>query len=81
MSTPKTPSGPVDASANVTDENELSEDALEQITGGTLTAANAPRGNTAWKVVNGLKVADDITTNKAKTAEKTAQAMDAYIKQ
>jgi hypothetical protein len=64
MSEPKKPAE-VDAKpGTLLEEGELTEDALEQVSGGTKVAA----------------ALQDVTTNKQKTAEKAAAAADAYIR-
>ena len=76
MSHPKKPAGTTEPTIE-THDGELSDDALEQVTGGTMTSAAAP---VAMHKVAGASAADG-SVNKQKTADKAYTQMDKYLKQ
>lgn len=52
-----------------TGASELTDEDLEQVAGGTSVSALGKKA-----------IAQDVTTNRAKTADKAANAVDAYIR-
>jgi hypothetical protein len=57
---------------------ELTDDALAHVSGGMHGGSGF--GGAVQKVSHGLSIEQDVAGNKAKTADKAYNAMDAYIK-
>jgi len=57
---------------------ELTDDALAHVSGGMHGGSGF--GGAVQKVSHGLSIEQDVSTNKAKTADKAASAIDAYIR-
>lgn len=62
-----------------TQPTELTDEALGHVSGGM--HGGGAFGGAVQKVSPGLSIAQDVTVNKAKTADKAFNAMDAYIRQ
>jgi len=61
-----------------TEPVELTDEALAHVSGGMHGGGGF--GGAVQKVSHGLSIEQDISVNKAKTADKAASAMDAYIR-